>query len=113
MTPPYYYQQQTATGTENSYKACLSGYFYNGTVPSITFNETVKSILPSGRELVEDGMGQLTESLANPDEVFNLRNPADGAVTGTMTYMQLYLGLYSLYLHAAEKRDAAPPPPFP
>jgi len=112
MTPPYYYKQSTATGTQTKYTTCLSFYGYNGTdTKSITYNESVVATLPDGSQMVQDGTGQVTATMANPNEVFNLRNPDTGAVTGTMTYQALYLALYSMYLHAAEKRDAAPNPP--
>jgi hypothetical protein len=55
-------------------------------------------------------MGVLTEpfSAANMGEVFNLLDPATGAVIGTSTYGAVFMQLHSLYYHVAAKRDAAP-----
>lgn len=39
--------------------------------------------------------------------VFDLLNPVDNSVIGSMQYQEVYAVLYSLYFHLAAERDAA------
>lgn len=50
----------------------------------------------------------LTEETANTS--FNLLNPVDNSVVGTMTYQDVYNVLYSLYIHTATEFDNNNPP---
>lgn len=45
-------------------------------------------------------------TISDPTASFNVVHPATGVVTGTMTFAQLKIQMYSLYLHFAAIRDA-------
>lgn len=53
-------------------------------------------------------LGELHATITDPTQVFNIVNPVDGTVTGTMTFAQLKVQMYSLYLYLASVRDQAP-----
>lgn len=86
----------------------------SGLVPQIRFNE--EFVVTRGEESIPQGPSgacflQLTPETAGTE--FNLLHPVTDEVIGTATYQDLQVLLYSLYLHAAELRDNAPPPNDP
>lgn len=48
----------------------------------------------------------LQVTISDPTASFNVVHPATGAVTGSMTFAQLKIQMYSMYLHFAAIRDA-------
>lgn len=48
---------------------------------------------------------ELQVTITDPNESFDVINPVTGTVTGTMTFAQLKIQMYSLYLHLATIRD--------
>ena len=79
-----------------------------GGAPSATFiEEQVISTAGGDVKLPVEGP-VLTDSMTDPTTTFNLLNPADDSVIGTMNYGELYIAVYSLHRHLAAIRDAAP-----
>ena len=76
--------------------------------PEITFHEqfaTVDGMALDGR-LGSCGL-TMEEGSA---ETFTLVHPELGVELGEMSYVELQVAIYSLYLHAADKRDNPPAP---
>lgn len=73
----------------------------------VVFNEEEVIELNTG-ELVKKDAGSLAGNFTTVP-TFNLLNPVNNEVVGTMTPMELYVALYSLYMHLAQERDNAPP----
>lgn len=48
---------------------------------------------------------ELTATITDPSVSFNLVDPTTGVVTGTKTFAQLKIDMYSLYLYLAAIRD--------
>lgn len=78
-------------------------------VPGMEFHEEFLTELSDGR-LLQEPQGVLRKDFSAPLTQFNLLNPLDGSVIGTATFQDVYVMLYSLYLHVATERDNAPPP---
>lgn len=49
---------------------------------------------------------ELHAVITNPNASFDIVNPATGEAIGTMTFAQLKVQMYSLYLYLAAQRDA-------
>ena len=67
-------------------------------IPEITFNQEVMSEFADGTSQSLGGINSIGRDFTVPTTTFNLLNPADGTVTGTSTYQDLYVLLYSLYV---------------
>lgn len=81
---------------------------------SMTIFEEQISVLPDLSTVrSEVGTPELQVTIADPNEAFDIVNPVTGAVTGSMTFAQLKVQMYSLYLHLAAARDAAAAAPAP
>ncbi len=73
---------------------------------SMTISEELITILPDASVTnVPLGTAELQVTITDPNESFNIVHPVTGAVTGTMTFAQLKVQMYSLYLHLATVRD--------
>lgn len=73
-----------------------------GETPNITFHEqfaTMDGLVVDGR------LGSCALEMTDPTESFPLYHPETGTELGTLTYAELQVALYSLYLYAASKRD--------
>jgi hypothetical protein len=74
-------------------------------IPTATFMEEEVVNLDNGERITQRASG-VSERLIDPSVSFNLLNPEDDSVIGTMTYGQVYAALYSLYRKLAAERDA-------
>lgn len=73
---------------------------------SVTISEELITILPDlSTTNVPLGTAELQATITDPNQSFNVVNPITGAVTGTMTFAQLKIYNYSLYLFLAAQRD--------
>lgn len=79
-----------------------------GSIPEITFMEQIVGTLPDGSKVTPRNT-KCVDQLMNPAESFNLLNPIDDSIIGSLTYQDVYITLYSLYRHVAAKRDNPPP----
>jgi len=102
------YNETIIEGTTTTFTRASSGYFYNKDIPEITFNEDNVTVLANGEKFTKEGVSKVTETLENPLEEFELLNPEDDSVVGTMKYQEVFLALYSLYRHSVKKRDTVP-----
>lgn len=99
------YKEQTISGIawQRGYKIVIDNKL--GDTPTIIFYEEEAVQLPSGP--VTHHVGQLVEPFVDPAHEYPLLNPADGTPLGaTATYQQLYVMLWSLYMHLADRRDS-------
>lgn len=99
------YKATTVTGTQ--YQRCNGIYIDNtmNAVKTVRMQEELVSIL--GGQTIRQPLPGL-EFAFNPDEVIALRDPVTGELTGsTITGMEVYAVLYSLYYQKAQERDAA------
>lgn len=77
---------------------------YNA-VPSISFQE--EQVTSAGGEIFKKSTGSINLTF-DPSRVINLIDPATGNPSGqTMTFGEMYTGLWSLYMAEALARDAA------
>lgn len=95
---------KTVTTFDRAYQVSVS-YPNNGT-PSIRFDEE-KIKREGGVDTTMGRIGFLKKDLNpdNKDTVFNLMDTETGEVTGTATYDDLRVMLFSLYFHLATERD--------
>jgi hypothetical protein len=107
------YQQSDIAGTKytRSYQVNVQNGLSN---KAITFFEEQIINLDDG-SVVQQKAGNVSESLTadNASTAFPLLDPETGQVIvqgATMTYSGVYAALYSLYIHLATERDAAPDP---
>lgn len=79
-----------------------------GGTPAVTFLEE-EAVSFGEDQVVTRSLGGIVETFvpANYAEQFDLLDPASGEVVGSMTYVQVYAAMHSLYMHLATKRDAA------
>lgn len=76
---------------------------------SMTIFEEQVTILPDASvQNAPLGTPELQVTITDPNQVFNVVNPVTGAVTGTLTFAQLKIQMYSLYLYLAAQRDQSP-----
>ena len=101
------YQESAVAGTR--YRRCNKIDVDNKDLyKAITFYEEEVINLSDG-ETVRRNIDKLVSQFSadNAATVFSIINPTDGNDTGaTMTYQDVYVALYSLYLHLANERDA-------
>lgn len=75
---------------------------------SMTIFEEQITILPDASvQHVPLDSPELQATITDPNQAFDVVNPVTGAVTGTLTFAQLKVQLYSLYLYLAAQRDQA------
>lgn len=99
------YKQVSVTGQSyvRSYRVVVENK--KDEVPSATFLEE-ESVLINGVERLQP-VGQTTMYF-NPTDTFPLINPLNGQLLGnSASHLDLQILLYSLYMDAASKRDAA------
>lgn len=98
----YKYRQDTAT----EWQRCAAVVIMNPHQGVADIRMDEEKIVTIGDTFYSKPAGSLQFTFP-PDEVINLRNPADGELTGqTMTCSDMYLALYSLYIQKALARDA-------
>lgn len=73
-------------------------------IPSIRFQEEMITLYPDN-QTVKKPLTAITEKMTDATHEFDLIMPDTGAVVDKMTYGELQMALYSLYLHLAAKRD--------
>lgn len=74
---------------------------------SMIVSEEKVIILPDLSTLtVPLGTAELTATITDPNQNFNIVDPTTGTIIGTKTFAQLKCELYSLYLYLAAIRDA-------
>jgi hypothetical protein len=75
-------------------------------IPSITFAEEEVTQLSNGTKSFGSN-SSISESFANPNTEFELLNPITGLPVGIYSkYSDVYVMLYSMYMHLATIRDA-------
>lgn len=101
------YKFSSVAGT--SYTRGRSLYFENplNSTPSLLIREEVVTNL-TDRVIVESA-GEIRKVVNDLSVSFPLRNPQTNEIIegASMTYQDLYVGLFSLYWHLALERDAA------
>jgi len=100
------YRETSVVGTE--YTRGRSMYFenpHNATPSLLVREETVTNL--SGRTIYESA-GEIRKSVSDLSVKFPLRDPTTNEIIEgqSMTYQDLYVGLFSLYWHLALERDA-------
>ena len=95
---------KTITTYEYAYKVDVENQL--GKDRSISFS-TAQVIVDSatGEEVMGKRLRTLTE-VYHGNEEFDLIHPDYGSVVGTMDYDTLFLAVYSLFFHVAQKKDA-------
>lgn len=78
-----------------------------GGIPSVTMNWEQKIALPDGTVIDGEAAFSLTSRMTDPAKTFPKLNPETGEVIGEMTYMDLYVALWSLSHFVAEEKVAA------
>lgn len=79
----------------------------NGQNTLTIFEEKIIVLPDASTQRVDLGTPELQKTIVDPNEVFNVVHPVTGVVTGTMTFAQLKIQMYSLYLYLAAQRDQA------
>lgn len=78
-----------------------------GGLSSMTISEEKVIILPDASiTTVPLGTADLQATITDPNQSFNIVDPATGDILGTKTFLQLKCEMYSLYLYLAAIRDA-------
>lgn len=77
----------------------------NGPNSMTIFEEQVVILPDESTKVVALDTPEIMATITDPTESFNVVHPTTGAVTGTLTFAQLKVQLYSLYLHLAAIRD--------
>jgi hypothetical protein len=101
------YRETSVAGT--SYTRGRSLYFenpYNST-PSLLIRE--ETIINLADRVITEPAGEIRKVVDDLTVEFPLRNPATNEIIegATMSYQDLYVGLFSLYWKLARDRDAA------
>lgn len=102
------YQEQTVQG--QVWQRCYAIHITNplGGQATITFEE--EKVMTVDSEVIKNPTG-LCRKRFNAPVTFPLRNPQTGEPTGeTMTHLDVYKVLYSLYMQTALQRDGVIPP---
>ena len=78
----------------------------NGNSTLTIFEEQITTLADDS--VVRSGLDtpELFVEITDPTASFNLIHPVTGAVTGSMTFADLKIRMYSLYVHFANLRDA-------
>jgi len=103
--------KKTTVGDATTYVRPFQTISYGplGQPNSMSISEEMVVVLPDASTLnFPLTTGALQATITDPTQAFNLVDPASGAVTGTKTFAQLKVELYSLYLYLAAIRDAGP-----
>ncbi len=79
----------------------------NGPNSMTIFEEKIVILSDASVQKIPLDTAELQVTITDPTESFDIVNPTTGEVTGTMTFAQLKVQMYSLYLHLAALRDAA------
>lgn len=105
------YKETTINGQYTEYQRSNKVIVMNelGGLPEITFMEQVIGTLPDGSKITPRNT-KCSDTMTNHAEAFDLLNPMDDSVIGSMTYQEVYVTLYSLYRYVASKRDAVVTP---
>jgi len=74
---------------------------------SMIISEELVTILPDLSVTHVPIDGNLNSTITDPTQSFNIVDPTTGVITGTMTFAQLKVQMYSLYLYLAGLRDNA------
>ena len=105
------YQESTVTGT--TWKRCNKIEIrnpYQGQKLAIFLEEEVTS-LTDGR-VIQEPSTNIQEPFSDPTKEIVLLNPETGQpLNNTITYQDVYVILYSLYMQLAIARDTPPTPP--
>lgn len=99
------YKETTVNGTQ--WQRCRTVIIDNsyGRQPVITFQE--EKLTNVNGELFQQGAGGLNVPF-DPSKVITLLDPATGQPTGqTITFGEMYVGMWSLYMQEAFARDEA------
>lgn len=101
------YRETSIAGT--SYTRGHSLYFENpaNSNPSLLIRE--ETVINLADRTIYEPAGEIRKVVTDLSVEFPLRNPATNEIIEgqTMTYQDLYVGLYSLYWYLALERDAA------
>ncbi len=101
------YRESSVAGT--SYTRGRSLYFENplNSTPSLLIRE--ETVINLADRVITEHSGEIRKTVDDLSVSFPLRNPATNETIegATMTYQDLYVGLFSLYWHLALERDAA------
>jgi hypothetical protein len=103
------YNEESVTGTIDKtryeYAHQINAYNPLNGQSKITFKTcTVELDNNTGKEVTLGFKRNLEEPYVT-NENFDLINPSDGSVVGSMDYDTVYLALYSLFFHVAAKTD--------
>lgn len=79
----------------------------NGQNSMTIFEEKIIVLPDTSTQKVILDTSEIRVTITDPNEVFNIVHPVTGVVTGSMTFAQLKIQMYSLYLHLAAARDTA------
>lgn len=105
------YNETNVTGT--TWQRCHKIEIRNpngGSKSAIFFEEEITS-LENGR-VIQEPITNIQEQFSDPMKTIELLNPETGDQLGnTVTYQDVYVILYSLYMQLAAARDAAHNPP--
>lgn len=100
------YRETSVSGT--SYTRGRSLYFENplGSNPSLLVRE--ETVINLADRVITEPAGEIRKVVTDLSVEFPIRNPATNEIIEgqTMTYQDLYVGLFSLYWHLALERDA-------
>ena len=103
------YRETSLTGT--SWTRARGMYFENPYLgnPSVLIRE--EEILNLGDRQISQPAGEINLTISDMSELFTLRNPANGELTGdSIAVGTVYQALYSFYWMKALERDAAVTP---
>ena len=102
------YKQEQINGTK--WQRCFKIEAVNdlGGIPTITFYE--EEVVDIDGENIKRPVGIMQIQYSNPQQSFDLLNPIDDSVVGSMTHQDFYSALYSLYRDTANRRDNPPAP---
>jgi len=99
------YRENSIAGT--SYTRGRSLYFENpaNSTPSLLIRE--ETVINLADRAIYEPAGEIRKVVDDLSVEFPLRNPATNEIIDgqTMTYQDLYVGLFSLYWHLALERD--------
>jgi len=114
--PQYRASQEVINKTVSKYVRASAIAFYNPLTgrPYVGVSEDIVQVNEDGslsqtdENLQDQGVKGISFSFdpESDNETMNILDPSDGAVTGTMTYAEVYNAVYSLYFHLAAIRDA-------
>lgn len=100
------YQESNVTGTK--YRRAYQVHVANGmTNKVITFHE--EDVINLSNDVIQQKAGSVSKPFTNDNAntSFSIVDPSTGNDSGqSMTYQDVYVALYSLYLHLAKERDS-------